>query len=274
MRTWVVTGGSKGLGAAIARTALMHGERVAIAARGILASDEIFTEFADTALPVVLDVTDGESIKDAIRKVEDWAGAIDVLVNNAGQGIHGAVEETSGQDLRRLFDVNLFGVVDMIREVLPKMRRGRKGMIINIGSVAGFVANPGTGAYCATKFALEALSEALRKEVAELGIHVSIIAPGGMRTGFNGSSIWQTDIRIPDYQAGAWARADELRRNAGIRGSDVEAAAHAIWNFSNQLDPPSHLIIGADAIERISQKIALLQTHLAQADPLSVSPRQ
>ena len=268
MRTWLVTGASKGLGSAIARTALEHRDRVALTSRAISSADPIFAEFPDTALPVTLDVVDAQSISAAVRKVEEWAGPIEVLVNNAGQGIHGAVEETSDRNLRALFDVNFFGVVATIREVLPSMREHGNGFIINIGSVAGFVANPGTGAYCATKFALEAVTEALRKEVAGMGIKVSMAAPGGMRTGFNSSSIWQADARMDAYRATAGARTDDLRRNATQRGSDVRAAASAIWNLANESDPPSHLILGADAIERIDQKLSLLRSQLERANPL------
>ncbi|WP_309085750.1 SDR family NAD(P)-dependent oxidoreductase [Chelativorans sp.] len=272
MRTWLVTGASKGLGAAIARAALMRGDRVALASRYMSPADPIFSEFPDAALPITLDVVDPLSIGDAICKVEGWGGPIDVLVNNAGQGIHGAIEETSDKDLRALFDVNFFGVAATIRGVLPSMRARGRGLIINIGSVGGFVANPGTGAYCATKFALEALTEALRKEVEGMGIKVAMIAPGGMRTGFNNSSIWQAGVRIEAYHSTAGTRTDELKRNAGVRGSDVEAVAAAVWQLSKMDDPPSHLILGADAIERIDQKLSHLRLQLESADPLTEAP--
>lgn len=272
MRTWLVTGASKGLGAAIARVALAHGERVALCARNLEIAKDLRDAFPDSALLVTLDLADAGSIGAAVRTVEAWGGPIDVLVNNAGQGIHGAIEETSDSNLRSLFDVNFFGVAAMIREVLPSMRKRAGGRIINIGSVAGFVANPGTGAYCASKFALEALTEALRKEVAEMGIKVSVVAPGGMRTGFNNASIWEADGRIEAYNALSGARTELLRRNAGRAGSDVLAAAAAVWDLANEIAPPSHLILGADAIERISQKLSLLQAELARANPLTEKP--
>lgn len=268
MRIWLITGASKGLGSAIARAALARGDRVALTGREMSPADPIFAEFQDTALPVALDVSKPESVRSAVRKVEEWAGNIDILVNNAGQGIHGAIEETSDTSMRALFDVNFFGVATMIREVLPSMRERGSGFIINIGSVAGFVSNPGTGAYCATKFALEGLTEALRKEVASMGIKVSMVAPGGMRTGFNGSSIWQADVRMEAYQPTAGARTDELRRNAACKGSDVNAVAAAVWKMASEADPPSHLILGADAIERIGQKLSHLGSQLAKADSL------
>lgn len=271
MRTWLVTGGSKGLGAAIAKTALRKGERVAIAARTAATDLGLSAEFPDTALPVVLDVTDIASMDEAIRKVEEWAGPIDVLVNNAGQGLHGAIEETSDAELRMLFDVNFFGAANLIRAVLPGMRHRRSGRILNIGSVAGFVANPGTGAYCATKFALEALTEALCKEVADLGIQVSSVAPGGMRTEFNGSSIWPAKLRISDYDGLVHDRIEDLRQHAGTRGSDVDAAAAAIWSLSVEQNPRTYLILGHDAIGRIEQKLSLLTTQLVHADPLSIN---
>ncbi|MBZ9853508.1 SDR family NAD(P)-dependent oxidoreductase [Mesorhizobium sp. CA13] len=269
MRIWLVTGASKGLGSAIARAALARGDRVALTGRKMSPADPVFAEFPDTALAVALDVSNSESIRAAVRKVEQWAGRIDILVNNAGQGIHGAIEETSDTSLRALFDVNFFGVATLIREVLPSMRERGSGFIINIGSVAGFVSNPGTGAYCATKFALEGLTEALRKEVAGMGIRVSMVAPGGMRTGFNGPSIWQADVRMEAYQATAGARTDELGRNAARRGSDVRAVAAAVWHLASKTDPPLHLILGADAIERIDEKLSLLRSQLAKANPLT-----
>ena len=271
MRTWLVTGGSKGLGAAIARTALGKGERVAIAARTAAADSGLSAEFPETALPIVLDVTDTASVNDAVRKVEEWAGPIDVLVNNAGQGLHGAIEETSDAELRTLFDVNFFGAANLIRAVLPGMRHRRSGRILNIGSAHRGRRAPKTAAYCATKFALEALTEALRKEVADLGIRVSSIAPGGMRTAFNGSSIWQAGQQIADYDGLVHDRIEDLRRHAGTRGSDVDAAAAAIWSLSMAQNPPPRLILGQDAIERIEQKLSLLTTQLACADPLSMN---
>ncbi len=269
MRTWLVTGASKGLGAAIARVALRNGERVAVGCRQISDAKPLATEFPQTMLPLTLDVTDPGNVASAVEAVRRWSGGVDVLVNNAGQGLHGAIEEASEAEMRRLFDVNLFGAVEMLRQVLPGMRARRAGLIVNIGSVAGFVANPGTGAYCATKFALEAVSEALRKEVAHLGIKVSVAAPGGMRTSFNGESIWRSGLEIADYADSAGARIAELRRRAGFSGSDVARAAQAIWELSLDRDPPSHLILGADAIERIAGKLELLQEGLRHARPLN-----
>ncbi len=269
MRTWLITGASKGLGAAIARIALEHGERVALAARGISADHALVQRFRERTLPLKFDLADERSIEQAVQLAEEQLGPIDVLLNNAGQGIHGAIEETSDSELRALFDVNFFGVATTIRAVLPSMRDRRRGLIINIGSVAGFVANPGTGAYCATKFALEALTEALRKEVAGLGIKVSMAAPGGMRTDFNGTSVWRTATSLEDYQSSAGARTADLLTHAGRRGSDVDAVAMAIWNLSLTSDPPSHLVLGADAIERIDQKLSHMREQLAHAVPLT-----
>lgn len=269
MRAWFITGASKGLGAAIARVALEHGEHVALAARGIAADHPLVRRFPDRAVPLKLDLTDNSSIEQAIRRAQEKLGPIDVLLNNAGQGILGAIEETSDSEMRALFDVNFFGVATTIRTVLPSMRKRGRGLIINVGSVAGFVANPGTGAYCATKFALEALTEALRKEVAGLGIKVSMAAPGGMRTGFNGASVWRTAATLEEYRSSAGARTTDLQTHAGRRGSDVDAAAMAIWHLSISSEPPSHLVLGADAIERIDQKLSLIREHLALADPLA-----
>ena len=268
MRTWLVTGASKGLGEAIARVALRNGERVAVGCRRVSDAAPFAAEFPETVLPVSLDVTDPGSVQNAVEAVRSWGGGVDVLVNNAGQGLHGAIEEASDAEIRRLFDVNLFGAIEVLRQVLPGMRARRAGRIINIGSVAGFVANPGTGVYCATKFALEAVSEALRKEVAGLGIKVSVAAPGGMRTSFNGASIWRSGLEIADYADSAGARIAELRQRAGSSGSDVGRAAEAIWELSLEQDPPPHLILGADAIERIASKLELLQEGLRRARPL------
>lgn len=269
MRTWFITGASKGLGVEVARIALENGERVALGARSITRDHALVQRFPERALPLALDLTDSRSIAQAVETAQEKLGPVDVLLNNAGQGIHGAIEEISESEWRALFDVNVFGVATTLRAVLPSMRRRRSGLIINVGSVGGFVANPGTGAYCATKFALEGITEALRKEVADLGIKVAMVAPGGLRTGFNGDSAWRTQASLEDYRPSAGARTADLTARAGRMGSEVDAAAMAIWKLSLAAEPPSHLVLGADAIERIGEKLSLVREQLAHADPLA-----
>lgn len=270
-RTWLVTGGTRGLGAHIARVALENGEHVVVAGRDPSRAVGLIEAFPGRALALPLDVTDRAGIAAMRESIGNWTGRVDVLVNNAGQGLLGAVEEASDEEVRRLFDVNLFGILEIIRQFLPDMRTRRSGRVINVGSVAGFVANPGTGLYCATKFALEAVSEALRKEVAGLGINVSCVAPGGMRTDFNGASIWPCERRIDDYADTAQARADDLRKRAGLAGSDPRLVAEAIWRLSNDAAPPAHLILGGDAIERVAAKLEIVAESLSAADALDSS---
>lgn len=263
MKTWLITGASSGLGRAIAEEALRGGERVVATARRPADVEDLRGRYPETALAMALDVTDQGSVNGAVEQAIAWAGAIDVLVNNAGYGVHGAIEEVSDEEVRHLYDVNVFGLLTITRAVLPIMRRQRSGHVINISSVGGLVAGEGSGTYCSTKFAVEGISEALRAEVAPLGIRVTAIEPGPFRTDFNGRSIKIAATSIPDYAETAGRRSAALRAASGRQPGDPDKAARIICEIAASPEPPLHLLLGNPAVDRARPK---LQGLLAEID--------
>lgn len=200
-KVWFITGASRGLGALIAEAALADGNAVVAAGRNTAAIIERLGQ-APGLLPVALDVTRPEQAQAAVAAALDAFGRIDVLVNNAGFGLLGAVEESSDADVRRMYDTNVFGLLNVTRAVLPAMRARRAGHVINISSIGGFRSGAGFGAYCSTKFAVEGLTEALRDELAPLGIHATVVEPGYFRTDFlDASSLVVAPGEIADYAA-------------------------------------------------------------------------
>ncbi|WP_173930988.1 oxidoreductase [Chelativorans sp. Marseille-P2723] len=263
MKTWLVTGASGGLGAAITKAALHRGDRVVVSARNIEGARALAREVPDRALAVRIDVEDSQSISRGIEEALAWAGRIDVLVNNAGRGFHGAVEEVSDAEARALFETNVFGLLSVTRPVLAHMRENRTGHVINIGSMAGLASGAGTGIYCATKFALEGISEAMHAELSPLGIKVTIVEPGPFRTEFNGSSIRQAARSIPDYESTAGERIAALRASNGHQPGDPAKAAELICDIAAMDSPPLHLVVGGAAIERAQRKLEQLGAEIA-----------
>lgn len=255
MKTWLITGASSGLGAAIAAEALKQGDRVAVCARDLDRARRFAEPFGDKALAVRMDAVDGQTITGAVAQVVDWSNGIDVLVNNAGHGLHGAVEEVSDEEARALFDVNVFGLLDVTRAVLPGMRERRTGHVINIGSVAGLAASAGTGLYSATKFALEGISEAMHAELGPLGIKVTVVEPGPFRTEFNGRSLHRAGTTIADYAPTAGERSAALRAGSGKQPGDPGKAGRLIVDITRSDAPPLHLCIGKVALARAREKL-------------------
>lgn len=213
MSAWFVTGASRGFGREIVEEVLRRGHQVVATARRPETLRDVFPDAGDSLLAAPLDVTDADQVHDAVAQAINRFGRIDVLVNNAGHGTLGAVEEVSDAEVRSVFDVNVFGLLSVTRAVLPVLRRQGSGTVINISSSGGFVSHAGWGVYCATKFAVEALGEALRQEVAPLGVAVTTVEPGGFRTDFlDGSSLSTAKNVIDDYAGTAgstrqWAEA-------------------------------------------------------------------
>jgi NAD(P)-dependent dehydrogenase (short-subunit alcohol dehydrogenase family) len=262
MSVWFVTGASRGLGAAITREALARGHQVAATARDVDAVRRAFPDAPD-ALALAVDVTDQQQIDAAVEATVERFGRIDVLVNNAGRGQVGAVEEVSDAAARALFDLNVFGVLNMIRAAVPTLRAQRSGHVINIGSVGGFATAPGVGLYGATKFALEGLSEALRGELAPLGISVTIVEPGGFRTDFlDGTSLQIEPNVIADYAASAGTTRETIVTFNHVQRGDPARAAAAIVDLTEVAEPPLRLQLGADSIERIEAKLELVRREL------------
>ena len=209
---WLITGCSTGIGREIAALALAKGHRVAVTARNPRAVEEIVAAHSDQAIACRLDVTDREQIRAAVEQTENAFGAIDVLVNNAGYGYMAALEEGEDDEVRRLFDTNYFGVVDTIKAVLPGMRARRRGHIVNMSSMTGLVANPPNVYYSSSKFALEALTEALSKVVDSFGIKVTAIEPGAFRTDWGTRSMKETATTIEDYAETVGARKELIKQ--------------------------------------------------------------
>lgn len=261
-RVWLITGSSSGFGRAIAQAVLDRGEKVVVTARNPQHVEDIQTKYPDRALAVQLDVTQPAQVKAAVETAIAKFGRIDVLVNNAGYGTMGALEELSDEATRRQFETNVFGALNMMRAVLPSMRQHRSGYILNLSSVGGFVSFPGAGIYCATKFALEALSEALVKEVEALGIKIIIVEPGAFRTDFNGRSLVLADTQIADYEPIVGGLRQWLQDMDGKQPGDPVKAAEAMIQAVNSDNPPLRLALGADAVDAIETKLESVKAEM------------
>ena len=259
IKTWLITGCSTGFGRAIAIEALKQGDKVGVSARKIADIQDIIDQYPKTAIAIQLDVTNEAAIKSATEKIIDHCGTIDVLVNNAGIGYFGAIEESEDAEIRRMFEINVFGLANMTKAVLPYMRRQKSGHIINIASIGGLVGFPGVGFYNATKFAVDGLSESLSKEVAPLGIKVTIVAPSGFRTDWAGRSANNSAVVIEDYASTAGTNKATIRGNSGNQPGDPVKAAQAIIAAVNDVDPPLHLLLGAGALKGARNKLNELQ---------------
>ena len=251
MPTWLITGCSTGLGRYLARAVLERGWNAIVTARDPASVADIVAGHASSALAAKLDVTDSTQIVETVQQATFRFGGIDVLVNNAGYGHRGAVEEASEAEIRKLFDTNFFGLAAMTQAVLPGMRAKGTGHIINISSVGGRMAAPGSGFYSATKFAVEGISDALRKELRPLGIGVMVVEPSGFRTDFAGRSLRQSDRTIDDYAQTAGKRRKEYITNDGQQAGDPVRAADAIIKAVQSDKPPFRLALGRSAVERI-----------------------
>ena len=254
---WFITGCSTGFGRELATHLLESGFRTVITARS---PDEI-KDLADKgeALILKLDVTHQEQVDAAIKAAEDEFGRLDVLVNNAGIGYFGAIEESEEEEVRRMFEVNVFGMSRMIHAVLPGMRKQRSGFIVNISSIAGLCGFPALGYYNATKFAVEGLSEALAQEVQPLGIKVMLVEPSGFRTDWAGRSANESKIQIDDYAATAGDWRSEIRADSGKQPGDPVRAVKAIVSAVGSSHPPLHLLLGNNAYDAAMAKLDALR---------------
>ncbi|KOG34868.1 MULTISPECIES: oxidoreductase [Streptomyces] len=263
MGVWFVTGASRGLGARITREALDRGHGVIATARDASAVEGAYPERPDGLLAVSADVSEPGRLAAAVEAGLARFGRIDVVVNNAGYGLVGAVEEVSDSAARALFDVNVFGVLNTLRATLPTLRAQRSGHVLNIGSVGGFATAPGVGLYGASKFALEGISEALHGELGPLGIRVTIVEPGGFRTDFLDSLSMRVEpASIADYAAGAGPVREALTHHNGRQPGDPAKAARAVVDITEVADPPLRLQLGADAVERVEAKLDLVRREL------------
>ncbi|WP_404339684.1 oxidoreductase [Pseudoalteromonas mariniglutinosa] len=255
LKTIFITGVSSGFGRAIAYQALQAGHKVI----GTVRNPEDLKEFevinASRAFGRILDVRNADDINKIVAEVESTVGPVDVLINNAGYGHEGIMEESSMEEIRHQFDVNVFGCIAMIKAVVPFMRQRRQGRILNITSMGGYITMPGISDYCGSKFAMVGISESLSKELYPFNIYVTSVAPGSFRTDWAGRSMVRTPRKIADYDKIFDPIRQAREEKSGNQLGDPVKAANAILNLINAEQPPAHLILGSDAFELIRNHI-------------------
>ena len=270
-KIFLITGVSTGFGRALSEAALAVGHTVV----GTVRNDKALAEFQalkpGKAIGILLDVTDNAAIVPAIDKVESEVGPIDVLVNNAGYGHEGLLEESTMDDVRHQFEVNVFGPVALMKAVLPHMRGRRRGHIINITSMGGIATFPGISLYHGSKFALEGFSESVGKEVESFGIHVTAVEPGGFRTDWAGRSMVRVERSIADYDAVFEPLRQRRLNYSGKQAGDPKKAAAAMLTLVESDNPPAHLLLGTDAIRLVGEKLDVLKKEFEAWHPLSAS---
>ncbi|MDB5292769.1 MAG: putative short-chain dehydrogenase protein [Phycisphaerales bacterium] len=255
-KVWLITGSSRGLGRAVAEAVLAAGHKLVATARNPAQLADVVERYGDRVRAVPLDVTDARAAGDAITSAVDAFGRLDVLVNNAGYGDIGSIEDTSDADFRAQIETNLFGVINVTKAAIPFMREQHSGHIIQISSIGGRHGTPGVGAYQTAKWGLEGFSEVLAKEVAPLGIKVTIIEPGGFRTDWSGSSMTIRPSR-PEYDSTVGVVARFQREYSGTQPGDPAKAAMVILHVASLDNPPLRLLLGSDAV------------HLAETEDLA-----
>ncbi|MGM9482282.1 oxidoreductase [Roseateles sp. NT4] len=270
-RVWMITGASRGIGARITEAALAHGDAVVATARDAAVIEKRFGA-QPGLLAVALDVTDEAQAAQATATALARFGRIDVLVNNAGYGLLGAVEEASADEVRRLYDTNVFGLLNVTRAVLPQMRERRSGHVINISSLGGVRSAAGFGVYCSTKFAVEGITEALHAELAPLGIHATVVEPGYFRTEFlEGQSLVTSPRELADYAATAGAVRERAKQISLNQPGDPVRLAQAMLALVDAQNPPLRLPMGTDTLQAIADKHAFVEAETAAWRGLAAS---
>ncbi|HSY22828.1 MAG TPA: oxidoreductase [Polyangiaceae bacterium] len=269
-KVWLLTGTSSGFGRSIAEEVLARGGSVVATARDPRALGDLVARAPDRVHAIRLDVTKASEIRDAVASARERFGAIDVLVNNAGFSIVGAVEETSDDDLRATLEPMFFGPVALMRAVLPQMRERKSGTLVQITSVGGVITAPGFGAYCAAKHALEAVSESLAAEVAPFGIRVLIVEPGAFRTRLFGSA-FRTMPAMPEYEATVGPTRAYAAHSDGVQAGDPAKAAKAIVDAVTAGAPTLRLPLGADAVQSIREKLAKVTADVNRTEGVATS---
>ena len=267
----IITGVSSGFGRAIAVEALARGHTVIGTVRSEAAREQFTALEKQRAHARILDVTQFDEIPVAVADVESSVGPVDALINNAGYGHEGILEESPLEQMHRQFNVNVFGPVAMIKAVLPYMRQRRRGRIINITSMGGFITMPGIAYYCGSKFALEGISEVLGKEVQAFGIRVTAVAPGSFRTDWAGRSMVRSPRNIGDYDELFEPIRARRQQNSGRQLGDPDRAARAIVSLIECNDPPTHILLGSDALALVREKLRAMQMQISQWEALSLS---
>ncbi len=271
-KVWYITGASKGLGLALVKKLLSEGYRVAATSRtksSLVQAVGVYDE--KQFLPLEVDLTSETSIAESIQQTQQFFGGLDVIVNNAGYGIGGAVEELSSREIHQSFDVNVFATISVMQAAMPYLRAQHSGHIINISSIAGFAAATGWGMYAATKYAIMGLTEVMAEDVKELGIKATVVAPGAFRTQFlSDESIAFAEKKIDDYGAIRASHTKYASMN-GTQAGDPDKAADAFIALAENPNPPVRLFLGSDAYNRANSKINLLTEELEANKALSFS---
>ena len=270
-KTFLITGAGAGFGRAFTEAALEAGHTVVGTVRRKDQRIAFEGPHSKRAHRVILDVTHFDAIDATVRKIEAQVGPIDVLVNNAGYGHEGILEESPLAELIHQFEVNVFGAVAMIKAVLPAMRRRRRGHIINITSMAGYISMPGIAYYSGSKFALEGITEALAQEVKGLGIKVTAIAPGSFRTEWAGRSMVRSERSVSDYDTVFNPVRKRRLENSGQQAGDPAKAARVLLEIAESDEPPTHLLLGTDALKLVEQRLAALHDEIQAWEPVSRS---
>ncbi len=269
-RIWFITGASTGFGRLLAEEALRVGQKVVATARKPEQIANLGDLYSDRCLVLPLDVTDQGQVDSAVEQTIARFGRVDVVVNNAGYGVAGAIEEVSEAEFMPMFETNVFGLLRVTRAFLPHLRKQRSGHILNLSSIGGVVASPGMGYYNATKFAVEGLSESLAAELAPLGVHVTIIEPGPFRTDFLGRSGVVAKNRTADYDNTAGNMRKYFAENDGKQKGDPHRAVLAMMRIVESPNPPLRLLLGASALQRLRAKLRNWETEIAEWEQVTV----
>lgn len=270
-KVWYITGASKGLGLSLVKRLLDEGYRVAATSRNLKQLIDAVNVESKSFLPLEVDLTSDESVKESLEKTVQIFKSVDVIVNNAGYGIGGAIEELTDEETRNSFDVNVFGTLNVIRNAMPYLREQQSGHIINISSIAGFAAATGWSIYAATKFAIAGLSEVLAEDVKEFGVKVTVVMPGAFRTEFlTADSLVYAANTIPAYEAVNVSHTKYSTMN-GAQAGDPEKAAAVFIELTKMENPPVRFFMGSDANNRASKKIEVLSAELQDLAALSAS---
>jgi NAD(P)-dependent dehydrogenase (short-subunit alcohol dehydrogenase family) len=269
-KVWFITGASTGFGRLLAEEVLKTGGKVVATARNLDRVADLERQYPQTAKALALDVTKETQINSAAEQAIAKFGRVDVLVNNAGYGVAGAIEEVSEAEFMPMFETNVFGLLRVTRAFLPYLRKQRSGHILNLSSIGGVVASPGMGFYNATKFAVEGISESLAAELAPFGIHVTIIEPGPFRTDFLGRSGVVAKTSIADYDATAGNMRKYFAENDGKQKGDPLRAVQAMMQVVESPNPPLRLLLGVSALQRLRTKLSNWEKEIAAWEQVTV----
>ncbi len=272
-KVWFVTGASKGLGLTLVKKLIAEGYSVAATSRNISELQKVISAENSDFLPLEVDLVNENSVSEAISKTVEKFGKLDVIVNNAGYGQLGTLEELTDKESRQNFDTNVFGSLNVIRKSMPYLRAQKSGLVINIASIGGLTGDfPGWGIYCATKFAVVGFTEGLAAEAKEFGVNATVVYPGYFRTEFlTGGS-----LRTPENEIDAYTMTRQIQKahEQDINGNqpgDPEKAAVALVELAAMENPPVHLVLGSDAFQMASNKLSTLQNEISDFKTLSIS---